>query len=82
MFGFSIRGLKIKDDKSDKSSIPGVNYYAGADIVLQNEESWREIHSRSLINIQKAEVSNFFLLVGFISSTNNTSYVLVMFIGG
>ncbi|XP_065211389.1 uncharacterized protein LOC135839327 [Planococcus citri] len=54
----SIRNLKIKDEKSNTSSAPDVNYYAGADIVLKNEEIWKEIRSQSEKNIQKAELTD------------------------
>ena len=52
----SIRGLKIRDDRSNKPEVPVVNFQAGAEIALKNEHNWNQIHSLAEANAQSADV--------------------------
>ncbi|XKL60795.1 hypothetical protein PGB90_007852 [Kerria lacca] len=55
----SIRNLKIKEDKCDDLKISTVNFNAGTEIVLQNEQDWKEIHKLFEENAYKAENIDF-----------------------
>lgn len=52
----SIRSLKIKEDRLGDKDVSPVNFNAGGDIALRNEQEWTSIRTAFEETVRKAEV--------------------------